>query len=690
MAINVTKKAKAQTSKSFSFSEMFFDFKHIKGDIFGGVTAGIVALPLALAFGVQSGMGAIAGLYGAMMLGICAALFGGTKTQVSGPTGPMTVVSAVVIATAIEITGSLQAGMGFIIAIFLLSGGFQIIFGILKIGKYIKYIPYPVLSGFMTGIGVIIILFQIYPFLGHKSAKSTIDICLKISEPIMTLNWMAVALGGLTMAIIYLFPKITKAVPSTLVALLVATLIAFFLHVDVPLIGDIPSGIPSLKIGGKYILDPSITWTVIGPLMDAAPPDIPLVRPGGLLSINPSMMDSIVFQNIPFNPDLPLNVPFIPPDIPLVRTGGLFSIDPSLFGTIIKFALTIAVLGMIDSLLTSVIADNITKTKHNSNRELIGQGIGNIASGLIGGLPGAGATMRTVVNVKAGGKTRLSGLIHGLLLFAILLGLGKYAALIPLCVLAGILITVGIGIVDYKGLSHLIRVPRADASILMIVLFMTVFGNLINAVAIGVVLACVLFMKKWSDLAELGTSMQALGAKAKGIGKNEEEPWDDEKSVFFEYRNKIYIKHMFGPLFFGFTSKFQELIKELDPDVKVLIIRMDRVPYIDQSGAYAMEEAVIHLHEQGVIVVITGINSQPLDMMKKIDIIPSLISEGCLFSKFEDCEIWLKYNLKGKSGGFDKILQSSDAGREKIFSEKLRRWVHAKPGKEIKDDIETS
>jgi SulP family sulfate permease len=500
------------------------------------------------------------------------------------------------------------------------------------------------------------------------------------------LNWMAVALGGLTIAIIYLFPKITKAVPSTLVALLVATIVAFLLHIDVPLIGDIPSGIPSLKIGGELLLDPSITWTTVGSLMSATPPDIPLVGPGALLSVNPSMIDSVASQTIQYNPDLPLNIPFIPSDIPLVSAGGIFSIDPSMFGLVIKFALTIAALGMIDSLLTSVIADNVTKTKHNSNRELIGQGIGNIASGLIGGLPGAGATMRTVVNVKAGGKTRLSGLIHGLLLFAILLGLGKYAALIPLCVLAGILITVGIGIVDYKGLSHLIRVPRADATILMIVLFMTVFGNLINAVAIGMVLACVLFMKKWSDLAELGTTMQALGAKAKGIGKNEEEPWEDEKSVYFEYRNKIYIKHMFGPLFFGFTSKFQELIKELDPEVKVLIIRMDRVPYIDQSGAYAMEEAVIHLHEQDVIAVITGINSQPLDMMKKINIIPGLISEGCLFSKFEDCEIWLKYNLKGKSGGFERILQSADAGMEKIFSEKLRRWIHAKPGKEKEDD----
>lgn len=644
-------KTKTSTkSQPFSFKEFFFDFKHIKGDAFGGVTAGIVALPLALAFGVQSGMGAIAGLYGAMMLGIFAAVFGGTTTQISGPTGPMTVVSAVVIATAIEISGSLQAGMGIIIAIFLLAGGFQIVFGILKIGKYIKYIPYPVLSGFMTGIGIIIILFQIYPFLGHKSAKSTIDICLKISEPLSALNWMAVGLGGLTIAIIYLFPKITKAVPSTLVALLAATLTAYFMNLDVPLIGDIPSGFPSLKIGGELMLDPSITWTTVGQLMGVMPPDIPLVRSGGLLSINPSMMDSIVFQSIPYNSNLPLNVPFIPSDIPLVRTGGLLSIDPALTWVIIEFAATIAALGAIDSLLTSVIADNITKTKHNSHRELIGQGIGNIASGLIGGLPGAGATMRTVVNVNSGGKTRLSGLIHGLLLFAILLGLGKYASLIPMCVLAGILITVGIGIVDYhKGLRHLFHVPRADTVILIIVLVITVFGNLIHAVGVGVVLACVLFMKKASDLAERGTTVTPLGSS------KEVELWEDEKSVFDEYRNKIYIKHMSGPMFFGFTSRFQELIKGLDPGIKVLIIRMKMVPYIDQSGVYVLEEAILELRMKGVVVLMTGVKPQPLDMMKKIDIIPGLISEELLFKKFADCELWLKFNLKSKSESLKKL-----------------------------------
>ena len=651
MGINISKKM--GNKPPFSFSKMFFDFKHVKGDVFGGITAGIVALPLALAFGVQSGMGAIAGLYGAMMIGVLAAVFGGTPTQISGPTGPMTVVSAMVIATAIELTGSLQEGMGIIIAIFLLAGGFQIILGLLKIGKYIKYMPYPVLSGFMTGIGIIIILFQIYPFMGHKPAKNTIKILTQINEPLSSLNWMAIGLGGLTIAIVYLFPKITKIVPSVLVALLVATLTAHFLKLDVPLIGDIPSGFPSLKIGGEFMIDPSITWTAIGqgiPYIGGFPLNIPLMgdmQPYPILvrecPLDPFMIGSIINQDISYSSNLLLNVPLVPPDLPLVKTGGLFSIDPSMTWMIIEFAATIAALGAIDSLLTSVVADNITKTRHNSHRELIGQGIGNVASGLIGGLPGAGATMRTIVNINAGGKTRLSGLIHGLLLFAILLGLGNYASYIPMCVLAGLLITVGIGIVDYhKGLRDLIHVPRADAVILIIVMAITVFGNLLHAVGVGVVLACVLFMKKASDLVEQGTTVTPLGSLEK------EELRESEKSVYDEYRDKIYIKHMTGPMFFGFTSRFQELIKNLDPGIKVLIIRMKKVPYMDQSGVYVMEEAILELRMKGVLVLMTGVQLQPLDMMKKIDIIPGLISEECLFREFEDCKIWLKNNLKNK------------------------------------------
>jgi len=545
-----------------------YDLGNLKGDLTGGITAGVVALPLALAFGVQSGMGAIAGLYGAMALGFFAAAFGGTATQVSGPTGPMTVISAIVIATAIEATGSLEQGMGVIIGSFLLAGGFQLIFGLLRIGNYIKYIPYPVVSGFMSGIGVIIILYQLYPLLGHPSAPSTIAIITDIGRPLAALNWIAIGLGLATIAIIYLFPRITKAVPSTLVALFVSSLFAYFMNMDIPLIGDIPSGLPTLVIGE------------------------------------------------------------------------VFNIDPSYFWMIIEFAATLAALGMIDSLLTSVIADNITRTKHNSNKELIGQGIGNMVAGMIGGLPGAGATMRTVVNINSGGKTRVSGIVHSLLLLLILLGVGEYAAYIPLTVLAGILITVGIGIIDYKGMKHLFQVPRTDSAVMVIVLTITIFGNLIHAVGVGVVLACVLFMKKSSDRAESSSSLTAMG------GMNGEKLWPDEEGLYREYHNKIYIKHLYGPMFFGFTSRFQEMIKSLDEDIKVLIIRMDRVPDIDQSGLYALEETILELKRQGVWVLLTGLNPQPMDMLKKIDIIPYLVPELHLFDRFRACETWIHEYLQ--------------------------------------------
>jgi SulP family sulfate permease len=544
-----------------------YDFKNFKGDLSGGVVAGIVALPLALAFGVQSGMGAIAGLYGAIALGILAAALGGTQTQASGPTGPMTVVSATFIAIAIGLAGSLENALGIIVATFVLGGLFQIFFGLINIGSYIKYFPYPVISGFMSGVGLIIILLQIFPFAGLTAPSSTVGVIKDFPRLISELNIAAIGIGGITVLIFYLFPRITKAIPSALVALLVASFAAYLFKLEVPLIGDIPTGLPSLKIEG------------------------------------------------------------------------LFNIDPAAYVIIVEYAFLLAVLGSIDSLLTSVIADNITKTKHNSNRELIGQGIGNAVAGLIGGIPGAGATKGTVVNINSGGKTRLSGVIHGLFLLVVLLGAGKYAAYIPIPVLAGILIPVGLNIIDAKGLKHLLVVPRSDAFVLVLVLLITTFGNLIYAVAIGVILASVLFMKRSGDIAEKGTSGSTL-ADFKG-----EQPWDDERKLFDEFKNSIYVKHLYGPLFFGFTSHFLKLFKNLDGGIKVLIIRMDRVPYIDQTGLYAMEETLFDLRKKGLQVIIIGLQSQPRHMFQSIDIIPDLIPEEHIFETMENGFAWLKDNI---------------------------------------------
>jgi len=532
----------------------YYDFKYLKGDLTGGLVAGIVALPLALAFGVQSGMGAIAGLYGAIAVGIFAAIFGGTATQASGPTGPMTVVSAALVASAIEIAGSLEAAMPIIILTFLLGGIFQIVFGFLNIASYVKYFPYPVVSGFMSGVGLIIVILQIFPFVGLDSAKSTWLVMQDLPRLFSDFNWQALALGGLTVLIYYVFPYISKAIPSALVALIVASLVGYFLKWDVPIIGEIPSGLPSLQVDG------------------------------------------------------------------------FFSIDSSAYMLIGEYATILAILGSIDSLLTSVIADNMTKTQHNSNRELIGQGIGNAISAIFGGIPGAGATKGTVVNINAGGRTRVSGTVHGLFLLAVLLGLGTLAGYIPLSVLAGLLIPIGFKIVDTKGLKHLLAVPRADAIVLILVLLMTTFGSLIQAVGVGLLLASLLFMKRSSDIGEKGLEVGTLA------GFDGEKPWQDEEEFYQAYKDKVYIKHLYGPLFFGFTSHFQNEIKNIPNQVKALIIRMDRVPYIDQSGLYALENAVMDLDKKGVKVLLTAVQEQPKDKLVSIDIVPDLIPEAHLFT----------------------------------------------------------
>ena len=545
----------------------YYDTKYLKGDLMGGLVAGVVALPLALAFGVQSGLGAIAGLYGAIGIGIFAAIFGGTATQASGPTGPMTVVSAALVTAAIGITGSLESAMPIIILTFLLGGLLQIVFGFLNIASYVKYFPYPVVSGFMSGVGLIIIILQIFPFAGLKSSKSTWAVIQDLPRLLSDFNWQALALGALTVLIYYVFPKITKAIPSALVALITASVAGYFLKWDVPIIGEIPSGLPSIKVGGFLL------------------------------------------------------------------------IDASAYSLIAEYAFVLAILGSIDSLLTSVIADNMTKTKHNSNRELIGQGIGNAVAAIFGGIPGAGATKGTVVNINSGGRTRFSGTIHGLFLLAVLLGLGKLAGYIPLSVLAGLLIPIGFKIIDIKGFKHLLAVPRADAVVLILVLVMTTFGSLIQAVGFGLLLASLLFMKQASDIGEKGMQVGTL------TGFDGEKPWQDEIEFYESYKEKVYIKHLYGPLFFGFTSHFQEEINNIPDQVKALIIRMDRVPYIDQSGLYALENAVLDLEKKGIQVLLTAVQEQPKDKLISIDIVPDLISEEHIFENIDLVFEFLKEKL---------------------------------------------
>jgi SulP family sulfate permease len=521
----------------------------VRGDFFGGVSAGVVALPLALAFGVASGMGPVAGLYGAIATGIVATVFGGTPVQISGPTGPMTLVMAGIVATNTLPSGAVN--LPEVVAAIVLAGGLQIALGLFRIGTYIRYVPYPVISGFMTGIGVIIIIQQLFPMLGAESPSS---------EPLAILRQLhllggniklaAVALSGLTIAMVFTLPRFTRAVPASLVALVALTALAMLLALEVSVIGKIPSGLPSL------------------------------------------VMPSLDFQRLPL---------------------------------LVAAAIQLAFLGAIDSLLTSLVADNLTRTQHDSNRELVGQGLGNIAAGLIGGIPGAGATMRTVLNVNAGGRSRLSGVIHGLFLAAVLLGLSGLVQYVPHAVLAGLLVAVGIGIIDYRGLSHLLKVPRSDAFLMLFVLVLTVFTNLIVAVAAGLIVASFVFMKKVSDITERQTTLTPVA----------DEPWADELTIPDAIRNSLLIKHVDGPLFFGFASQFLEIARQAAAQSRLLVLRMDRIFYMDQTGVYALKDALTGLNAAGVRVLVVGVSVAHLDLLERLQVIPAVLPKSDVFSDFD-------------------------------------------------------
>jgi len=389
--------------------------QHLKGDIFGGLTAAVIALPLALAFGVSSGAGAIAGVYGAIFVGFFAALFGGTATQISGPTGPMSVVMALVFT---QLIGSYpDTGLVLAFTCVILAGLFQILFGLLKLGKYFVMVPYPVISGFMTGIGIIIILLQISPLLGNAGDSNALAALMNIPKTLSQQNTFATVLGVITLLLMIYWPeKWTKIIPAPLFALITLTVISatFFTQQGISVIGEIPTGFPNLLV--------------------------------------PSLSLETLYQ-------------------------------------VSYFAFLLAVLGAIDSLLTSMVADTLTETHHNSDKELIGQGIANTIAGFFGALPGAGATMRTAINFRAGGKTALSGIIHSITLLIVILWAGDYAQYIPHTVLAGMLIKVGLDIIDWRFIFQIKKVGVFSAALMLLVLLLTVFVDLITAVLVGMFIA---------------------------------------------------------------------------------------------------------------------------------------------------------------------------------------------------------
>ena len=520
-------------------------FNNIRGDIYGGLTAAVVALPLAMSMGVASGVGPIAGMYGAIFVGLFAALFGGTPSQVSGPTGPMTVVMAAIF---IQYTGMFPdnpaQGAALAFSVVVLGGLFQIVFGLLKFGKYIELVPHPVVSGFMSGIGVIIILLQFGPLLGHAADSKPLQAAQSIPSYINQFDMTSLSLGIIALAVVYgaplLLPKLCRLVPSPLLSLVVGTVayLLFFNQGSTPIIGDIPTGLPEFHLP--------------------------------------------VF-------------------------------DPSLILQMIASGLTLAGLGAIDSLLTSLVADNVTRSQHKSDRELIGQGIGNTISGLFGGLPGAGATMRTVVNVKAGGRTPISGALHSIILLIIVLGAGSFASDIPKAVLAGILIKVGTDIIDWDYLKKIKHAPKAGVFIMFSVLVITVTIDLLLAFAVGMIIASFLFMQRITEM-----QIQCMRPVTKP--HNEVPLTDAENSILEQADNKILLFHLSGPM--SFTSA-KALIRSHSgvTDYKIMVLDLTDVPVIDFTISRALEDILSNTLETGKEIILVGACEKVHTMLRQQEVL---------------------------------------------------------------------
>ena len=513
---------------------------NLRGDILGGLTAAVVALPLALAFGVASGAGALAGLYGAIIVGFFAALFGGTPSQVSGPTGPMTVVMAILF---------LRFGdPGIVFTIVMLGGLFQMLFGFFKLGSYINLMPYPVISGFMSGIGCIIIILQLPPLVGAVTPEGGMLHTLAALPAILaSINTQALIPGLAALAIVFLTPeKVRQLLPSPLLALVFGTLAAAFLFTGAPVIGEIPSGLPALHMPVFTLVD---------------------------------------------------------------------------FPLIVRYALILAFLGSIDSLLTSLVADSLTRTAHDSNRELRGQGIGNFVAGLFGAIPGAGATMRTVINIRSGGNTKFSGMIHAVVLFAVVMGFSQVVVHIPHAVLAGILIKVGIDIIDWRYLKRIIRAPKAGEVIMLATLVLTVVVDLITAEAVGMVMASLLFVKRMAATQQQHMRLASQPGQLENLDA-------EESAILEKAAGRIVLFHIEGPMSFGSAKEIARVLRS-SREQDVLIVNLADVTFIDSSASITLEEVIMDVQKQGDTVILCGLRENVQDVLSRFGIL-GLVRPDCV------------------------------------------------------------
>ncbi|HHG3066706.1 TPA: SulP family inorganic anion transporter [Vibrio parahaemolyticus] len=526
------------------FGSRFKDI-NFKGDIFGGVTTAIISLPLALAFGVASGAGAEAGLWGAIMVGLFASLFGGSNTLISEPTGPMTVIMTAVLTSMMAKYP--ETGMAMTFTVVMMAGAFQILLGTLKMGKYVTLMPYSVISGFMSGIGVILIILQLSPLLGHAApAGGVLGTLSALPETISNLKFNELFLGLLTLGILFFFPKkYRKYVPAQLVALVAVTLLSVMLFdtEDIRRIGEIPAGLPSL------------------------------VAP---------------------------------------------HIDPDMFVEMVIDALVLGTLGCIDTLLTAVIGDSLTRKEHDSDKELRGQGFANMISGLFGALPGAGATMGTVTNIQVGARSPLSGVVRALVLALVVLVAGGLTEPIPMAVLAGIAVYVGFNILDWSFIQRAHKVSFSGMAIMYGVMLLTVFVDLIVAVGLGVFVSNIMIIERLSR-------EQARQVKAISDADEDDVPLtDSERGLLDRANGRVLFFYLSGPMIFSVSKAISRQHTSIS-DYDVMILDLTDVPMLDVTVGLALENAIKDALDAHCEVYLLCPNQRTREQLEKfhvIDLVP--------------------------------------------------------------------
>lgn len=529
-----------------------FENISLKGDIFGGVTTAIISLPLALAFGVASGAGAEAGLWGAIMVGFFAALFGGSTTLISEPTGPMTVIMTAVLTSMMAKYP--ETGMAMSFTVVMMAGAFQVLLGSLKLGKYVTLMPYSVISGFMSGIGVILIILQLSPLLGHSAPPGgVIGTLSELPNTLANISFSELLLGLLTLGVLFFFPKrYRKYVPAQLVALVSVTLlsVALFDTESIRRIGEIPAGLPSLV----------------------------------LPHFNSEMLTTMVID-----------------------------------------ALVLGTLGCIDTLLTAVIGDSLTRKEHDSDKELRGQGIANIISGLFGALPGAGATMGTVTNIQVGARSPVSGMVRALVLALVVLVAGGLTEPIPMAVLAGIAVYVGFNILDWSFIQRAHKVSIQGMIIMYGVMFLTVFVDLIVAVGLGVFISNIIVIEELSRA-------QARQVKAISDTDNDVPLTDNERAILDKANGKVLFFYLSGPMIFSVSKAISRQHSSIS-DYQVMILDLTDVPMIDVTVGLALENAIKDALDAKCEVLLLCPNNETRQQLKKLNVLDLISNNNHYTSK---------------------------------------------------------